>query len=240
MMIGCDIDRSIPVMPYPMHPATLRQAEHTDLIRLRRKFVRRGILFAGNQKPRYGDAKIQRKFGVQSRLGIVRALRNSFAARVTDSINSPRSERTIVLSDSRRELISATDWLPTLAGAQFFVCCPGSSQPVCHNLVEAMSVGTIPLIEYGDRITPELQDGENAICFRGLDGLLEAIDRIDRLSQEDVVRLRQNVAGFYDHHLCGTRFLAGLRDGHIDLSARRVCMPFHERNFYPPYRRLAA
>ncbi len=95
-----------------------------------------------------------------------------------------------------------------------------------------MSVGTIPIIEYGDRITPQLRDGENAICFRGRDGLVEAVERIDRMGTEELRLLSQRVASFYDQHLCGTRFLRELRDGKIDRSARRLCMPFHERNFY--------
>ena len=147
-------------------------------------------------------------------------------------VGNVRQSTPVILSDSRIESISASDWLPTLSSAQFFVCCPGSSQPTCHNLIEAMSVGTIPIIEYGDRVTPELRDGENAICFRGKIGLVEAIHRVDSLGPGQISQMRRNVSNFYDDHLCGTKFLTRLRDGGFDLTSRRVCMPFHERNFY--------
>jgi hypothetical protein len=232
MMIGRNVDRSIPVMPYPMHPATLRAHSQADIICLRQGRSRCGIFFAGNQKPKYGDAKIQRNFGVLSRLEILRTLGAQFPSRLASSMDSATGQMPIIISDSRIESISADDWLPTLAKAQFFVCCPGASQPTCHNLVEAMSVGTIPIIEYGDRLTPQLRDGENAICFRGTVGLVEAIARIDRLTPERILQMAKNVATYYEAHLCGTRFLTQLRDGKLDLTSERVCMPFHERNFY--------
>lgn len=246
MMIGRDIDRGVPVMPYPMHPATLPHAAAARLVELRATEPRQPIFFAGNQKPKYGDARMQRNFHLLSRLEVLAALAAAFPSRVLTSIssldpaNSDRPRRPIVISDSRVDPIDATDWLPTLARAQFFICCPGSSQPVCHNLIEAMSVGTIPIIEYGDRVTPELCDGEQAICFRGRRGLIEAIERVDALTAEQIARLSRNAAQFYDEHLCCTSFLRQLRDGEIDRSSGRVCMPFHERNLYQPNRPLAA
>ncbi len=48
------------------------------------------------------------------------------------------------------------------------------------------------------------------------------------------------MAGFYDQHLCGTRFMSDLRDGKLDTSARRLCLPFNERNLYPPAQLQAA
>lgn len=246
MMIGRDIDRQIPVMPYPMHPATLPHADATSLLALRASGPREPIFFAGNQKPKYGDARMQRNFRLLSRLEILGTLAAEFPLRVRASIpssapaDSDSRQRPIVISDSRIDKIRAADWLPTLAKTQFFICCPGSSQPVCHNLVEAMSVGTIPIIEYGDRVTPELCDGENAICFRGRKGLIDAIERIESLTPNQISTLSSSAASFYDQHLCCTKFLRQLRDGELDLSSSRVCMPFHERNFYSLNQPVAA
>jgi hypothetical protein len=209
------------------------------------------IYFAGNQKRSYGDAKMRRNFDVLSRLEILRTLADEFPSRVSASLvpadghrsaagGAAKGDRRIVISDSRVSPVAPQDWLATLASSEFFLCCPGSSQPTCHHLVEAMSVGAIPILEYGDRVTPRLVDGETAICFRGRRGLVEAIKRIDRLDPQQIAGLRRNVARFYDQHLCGTRFLAGLRDGDLDLSSRSVCMPFHEHNFYQSRRSVAA
>ncbi|MFK8113321.1 MAG: hypothetical protein AB8B91_14045 [Rubripirellula sp.] len=231
MMIGRDIDLAIPVMPYPMHPATLPFAGDEQLQQLR-QVSRAGVLFAGNQKPKYGAAKIAQNFGVMSRLEMLDRIAKQFPGRVVNSVSNRSVARPIVISDSRVDKIDASEWLPTLARFQFFLCCPGASQPTCHNMVEAMSVGTVPIIEYADRVTPRLEDGVNAICFSGADGLDQAIQRIERFSAQQLRELSQNAARFYDQHLCGTKFLAGLRDGKFDLSAGKICLPFHEHNFY--------
>jgi hypothetical protein len=234
MLIGRNVDRSVPVMPYPMHPATLRYLVDADLASLRRRTNhRQAILFAGCQKARYGDSWMRREFGILSRLEVLDTLRQQYANRIQESLQQSGPTRPIVLMDSRSHPIPASQWLSTLGAARFFLCCPGGRQPLCHNLVEAMSVGTIPIIEYGDRITPELVDGETAICFRGREGLLDAVRRIDGMTAEQLTELSQRVAQFYDRHLCVTRFLRGLREGEIDASTGRLCMPFHERNLYP-------
>ncbi len=103
---------------------------------------------------------------------------------------------------------------------------------MCHNVIEAMSVGAIPLIEYADRFAKPLEDGVNAICFRGLGGLQDALQRIDRLTTAERQRLRDNVVDFYETQLRGDRFLADLRDGVIEPTGGMVSMPFNDKNFF--------
>ncbi|TWU21480.1 hypothetical protein Pla52o_36660 [Novipirellula galeiformis] len=231
MLIGRDILPDRPVMPYPMHPATLRRSNHASRVALRSAFDREAILFAGSQKSRYGRAKMEESFGVLSRLDILNVLHDCS----TENASMP-----IRLQDSAVTPISSAQWLPFLAQHRFFVCCPGAAQPMCHNLIEAMSVGTIPLIEYGDRMRPELSDGENAICFQGSGGLRDAVDRIRRLSPTQLEAMSQRVTQYYDAHLCGKTFLAALRDNALTLSSTQVVMPFHSDNFYAPQRANAA
>lgn len=232
MLIGRDLIAGVPKMPYPMHPATLPLADDQSLQQLRKTSDRKGIFFAGNQKPKYGREKMQKEFGVISRLDVIETLRQSYPDRVTSTLAGFSLRDAIILSDSRSESIQPSRWLNTLARARYFLCCPGASQPMCHNLIEAMSVGTVPVIEYGDRLAPALQDGVNAITFRGKFGLIQAIKRIDGLSNEQHQQLSLGAAQYYDHYLRGERFLAGLRDGTIVCSGGVVCLPFHDRNLY--------
>ena len=239
MLIGRDLLDNCPVMPYPMHPLTLSHLDAETVLECRQSPGRRGIFFAGNQKSKYGDEKMTTQFGVISRLEILQNLRSNFADRITpEPIGQQRLP--IVLRDSNQDPIAPVDWLATLARFQFFVCCPGAAQPVCHNLVEAMSVGTIPLIEYGDRLRPGLRDGVNAICFHGPTGLVEAIKRIDRLSDAQVRELSTGAADYFDCHLCGDRFFKSLRDGAIGTEQTRICMPFHSQNLYASWPSRAA
>ncbi|MGB7327479.1 MAG: hypothetical protein WBD31_21565 [Rubripirellula sp.] len=230
--IGRDIDRSVPVMPYPMHPTTLGRISPGligDLRKHRRWF---SVLFAGNQKPRYGDDQIRQGFGLLNRIEVLDTVRQSHPQQVSERFELANRVDSIVLSDSRTDPVSASNWMPVISSANFFLCCPGSSQPTCHHLVESMSVGTIPILQYGDRVTPRLVDGVNAICFSDRASLVDAIDRAVSMSATEIQRMRLSVAEFYDEHLCGTRFVRNLRDGNLDLSANRICLPFHDHNFH--------
>ncbi|QDT05623.1 hypothetical protein K227x_40240 [Rubripirellula lacrimiformis] len=234
MQIGRDIDRTIPVMPYPMHPATLRYIDEQRLAELRDHQRWISVLFAGNQKERYGDSQIRRGFGMLNRLEMLTTITDNFEPRIVQQIAAAKSPDAIVLSDSRVDPVSASDWLPAIASADFFLCCPGSSQPTCHHLIEAMSVGTIPIIEYGDRVTPPLVDGETAICFSGRTGLIDAVHQIDEMPKHKIQTMRRNVADFYDAHLCGATFMQGLRDGTTNTDRKQICMPFHHENLSQP------
>ncbi|MEM9644727.1 MAG: hypothetical protein AAF989_07025, partial [Planctomycetota bacterium] len=223
MLIGKDRDVSDPVMPYPMHPATIPHAAPVNIRRWRSAHDRRAMLFAGRQQGRHGRATMGARFGVATRLQILDALKR---------LDGKDVAMPIIIRDSDRIPIEAPDWLPFLARHSFFICCPGVAQPMCHNIVEAMSVGTIPLVEYGDRMTPKLVDGETAICFSGVDGLRSAVHRIRRLSKTQLRKMSENVSEYYDEHLRGDLFLASLRDQTTLPSDAKLWMPFHDTNFF--------
>ncbi len=230
MLIGREPAARTWVMPYPMHPQQIQDSIDGRFNTLRTQ-MKAGIFFAGNQNRRYGRDSMHSEFGVLSRLEILSTLSKTFDVRISPREADGRDDR-IVLRDSAVDPIPAQDWMATLASHQFFLCCPGASQPVCHNAIEAMSVGTIPIIEYADRFHPELVDGVNAICFRGRKGLVAAIRRIDSMPPEKRSRLSRNVCHHYDEHLDGARFLKRLRDDLNTDFVDQVSMPFHNRNFF--------
>ena len=244
MMIGRDTHAGSTVMPYPMHHRTLQQLPVTDLRQLQsrgRCEGRGGLFFAGRLKDNYKESKIESRFGVVNRLNVIATLRHQFADRIhsrpaasgaTGHLSEHGGPTSVTLVDSRRVAIDAAEWLSTLARYDFFVCCPGVCQPMCHNVIEAMSVGTIPLIEYGDRFSPQLTDSVNAVMFRGTDGLAAAVRRIDLMTPGEISGLRRRVAEYYERHLRGDQFLAALRDSPAGQRPEILSMPFHDRNFF--------
>ena len=228
MMIGRDIVDGVPVMPYPMHPATLSKLKGIDLSELRSRPKLVQLLFAGRLDSHYGNPRIERAFGVTNRIVMLKTIHQYLGDRVATSIGESSSAKPITLVDSRSHGIAAADWLPTLASTNFFLCCPGAAQPMCHNVIEAMSVGAIPVLEYADRFVPSLQDNVNAICFRGTGRLCDALDRIDQLSAEQVQRIRANVIDHYDRYLRGDQFLRNICNANV----AKVSMPFNNKNFF--------
>lgn len=244
MMIGSDSPAGSMVMPYPMHHRTLQQLPTTNLRKLRslgQPEGRSGLFFAGRLKDNYQKSQIDSRFGVVNRLDVIGTLRHQFPERIlSHPVGSDANEQltlagnpqSITLVDSAQVAIDASDWLPTLARYDLFVCSPGVCQPMCHNVIEAMSVGTIPLIEYGDRFSPALTDSVNAVRFRGTDGLAAAVRRIDAMTPNQISELRRGVAEYYDRHLCGDAFLANLRDLPAGQRPETLSMPFHDVNLF--------
>lgn len=230
MLVGRDRIPGVSVMPYPMHPNQITDCTPGQLDYLRKQ-PKAGLFFAGNQKDRYGREAMSQEFGVVSRLSILSELKSHHADRIAAGHANGDMQK-IVLRDSALHPIAPADWMEVISQHQFFLCCPGAAQPVCHNAIESMAAGVIPLIEYGDRFSPGLTDGVNAICFRGLTGLREAITRIDRLTPEEVREMSQSTSMYYDRFLDGARFLKNARDhGTLDETGC-VSMPFHDKNLY--------
>jgi len=94
--------------------------------------------------------------------------------------------------------INVEHWLSTLARAKFFFACPGVRYPMSHNAVEALAVGTVPIIEYGDDFFPALKDGVNCIGFQGEAGLQNAIERAAAMPDEEWQRLSNNAIQYYE------------------------------------------
>ncbi|PNY36941.1 hypothetical protein [Rhodopirellula sp. MGV] len=232
MLIGCDVIPGTMVMPYPMHPRQISDLAVLQRDELRRQ-EKRGVFFAGNQKQRYGRSAMQDRFGVISRLEIVSTLQEAFSDRVCTERDNV-SDGVIHLLDTSINPIALEDWVPTLSQHQFFVCCPGASQPMCHNVIEAMSVGVIPIIEYGDRFHPELRDGETCIAFHGRQGLVKAVERAAAMPAQDRQRISRNVYRYFDRNLDGIQFMKKVFQAGRSRSEACVSMPFHESNFFDP------
>lgn len=235
LLIGRTTLDEFPVMPYPMHPSIAATATPERLHQARRRPKSRTIFFVGNQKPRYGRSTMREGFGVLSRLETIQAIRDQI-----NRATNVAAKFDICLRDSRTDPVAPRDWLTTLAMHRVFLCCPGVSQPMCHNVVEAMSVGAIPLIEYGDHLHPRLTDGVNAICFHGTAGLADAVARLDAMSDDQLADLSRGAVDYYEQHLCGRSFLNRLLATSRREANQPVCLPFHSHDLFDPQRHRAA
>ncbi|KAA0126498.1 hypothetical protein FY557_17060 [Chryseobacterium sp. SN22] len=100
--------------------------------------------------------------------------------------------------------IKMEDIRELLSYFNFYLCCPGVVMPLCHNVIEAMSVGTIPLIqkEYAEVMYPNLTHQSNAIIFNDLDDLEYIIqDKIFNYSDQEILTMKTNVLEYYDKYL---------------------------------------
>jgi hypothetical protein len=81
------------------------------------------------------------------------------------------------------------------------MCFSGTDLPMCHNVIESMSVGTIPILSYADWFFPSLEHKKNAIIYSGAVDLISKIKEVLAMNQETMDEMRRNVMDYYDQYL---------------------------------------
>ena len=191
------------VMPYFMHPEQYKYEARRRVAGMRANRRRLRILFSGNlaredyQNPLPGDklTRFEIAQALQTMSGIElpteeKEFREMFL----------RAHKPCVIHDRRGFAVADANWLETIAQSDFFLCLPGSRMPLCHNVIEAMAVGTIPILNYGEWLNPPLRHGDTCIGFNTLAELRERIEEILNLDENSVERFRQNVINYYEEH----------------------------------------
>jgi hypothetical protein len=201
------------IIPFPMHPLQANiSAEKLDECRARSRIMR--IFFSGDTKDyrrtwvRYPKPKLPR-------LPVVSAVMDEMVSEVL-VISDPRGlgelgngpyTNKCVMTASSDVRIEPHDWLGTIAMADFFLSPPGIVMPMCHNIIEAMAVGTIPITNYPEWLDPHLEHMENCIVFDERDDLIAQLKLVLDMTQEEIVRLRSNVLDYYDTYMRPDKFI---------------------------------
>jgi len=163
------------------------------------------ILFLGNSSSElYSRITTDGLFDVIDRVRLREVLHRLPACRAAKAgIKCGVQVPGIQMIDSVVSQVAMEDFRQVVSGFGFFLCAPGVFMPLCHNLVEAMSVGTVPIIQkaYADLMVPPLTDGLNAVVFNDEAQLLERVDKILQMPASRIGELREGVRDYYENHL---------------------------------------
>ncbi|GAB3288122.1 hypothetical protein [Hymenobacter tenuis] len=231
------LKKDFPLMPYAMHPDIYKNGQYESIFSLRSTRKKIKIFFAGNISDIYYNNDILNKvFNIMTRWEIVNNLKMGLLDHLIEKFNYKKH---IIESDFTNKLvlnvwdqneklnseshIPYSEWLATISKSVFFLHCPGISVPQCHNQIESISVGCIPITEFPDMFDPPLIDGFNAITFEGEEGLIAAITRVLNLSKEDCEIMKNNVIDYYDNYLSPQKFLNKL----LEFSVDNTCNKFY-------------
>jgi len=208
------------VMPYPMHPLIYAAGHDGDRHRLRHADRAVRLFFAGNVDAHaYTSSSsmqaIRSRFEMMDRASVISSLLEGLdgrAQRIRDrgawqSLLAAGQARQTVLAIDSSFRIPLDDWLETLSRCDVFLAPPGVFMPLCHNAVEAMAVGCIPLTNYADWFTPRLMHMRNCIEFTDEDDLVEKAKMVLKMEPERLAAMRANVIDYYDRFLDPDRFL---------------------------------
>jgi hypothetical protein len=225
----CDAAGPFYRLPYGVHPGFAAHGRDALFSAQRPAARTTRVLFAGNTDPRLYDSDLWRarkaQYGIElTRVEAVNLLQERLAddqllVADWDADDLPR----LFDGSSRDKLFMARwnayrgpEWPRALGAAEFFLALPGVSMPMCHNIIEAMAAGSIPITNYPSWFLPGLVDGQDCLTFTDAASLAAAVERALTMPSTEVQRLRAGVLRYYDRHLAPTRVpeaLAALPDG---------------------------
>jgi len=199
------------IAPYTLHPNFHQSYPSESTFAEYRTSKRRiQVLFAGNTEiNKYNRRELVDEFNVMTRVQVIDFIKNKYKDGKNLSLVSDKNVfyemftghtnlTPLVISEAKCD---NKDWLQIVSNATFFLCPPGVYMPWCHNLIEAMAVGTIPILQYADLMVPRLKHLENCLTFSNFEELQHAIDLALKLDQGEVSRMKANVIQYYQNYL---------------------------------------
>lgn len=83
--------------------------------------------------------------------------------------------------------------------------------PHSHNMIEAMSVGTIPVTQYGRHLHPPLRDRCDCVAYSDLADLDSILEELMLMDPEDIEGLRSGVRDYFSDHIDPKHVVDGWR-----------------------------
>jgi len=231
-----DAAQDMVTMPYFCHPDFYRLGldQRARTLRDGSRTIR--VLFAGG----INDEKYQTglQFPIMNRTVVLRTATEALGAnlrviRTRDEVREVLAGLSqpalFVLSENTDEstrLHRATprQYQTLLSRSDFFLAPPGVLMPHCHNIIEAMAVGAIPITNYGAYMSPPLEHDANCIEFETPEDLTAQLHRVLSMPESEIRRMRASVVRYYESHLDPTAFgqvLANRPSGDFTLRVNR-------------------
>lgn len=198
--------------PFFMHPwtASIRppQPEETSTARL---------FFGGNtEEEKYDKDVLREVYHMLTRremLEATAAVTPAFRPQDAASWLASPEFHPFVLCETQHCKIPQQRWLEALGKADFFLACPGVGMPLCHNLIEALAAGSIPILQYAAYLPQPLKDKVNCLAFSDAESLRKVIGVALAMSPENIRIMRANVRQHYEEFLAPGSFAKRLISG---------------------------
>ncbi|MBM3441404.1 MAG: hypothetical protein FJX89_01765 [Bacteroidetes bacterium] len=190
-------------LPYFVHPLlgpTFSQSAIKDQKRNRRR-----IFMYGEPNLPSDKGMVHDFFGLIDRSSIFEMLHTSDIAAYEPTsfedllhwLGQEEATAMLCLLDSRKVWIPIERWIEVLSSFDFFIATPGYCMPHAHNLIEALGVGTIPMLQYHNQLRPALLPNVHCIVFSDPGSMLSAVRQALQFSVEQVTKMRESVLDYY-------------------------------------------
>jgi hypothetical protein len=166
------------------------------------------LFFSGNLKPKfYQDFDDEGFFGMPGRLDLLEALKaSSLHLQLNPKLEDIKNKawnKQVLVCDSDCCKVPHEDWREILAKMDYLLAFPGQKMPFCHNVYEAMSVGTIPVLhqKYAALFSPPLADGLHCFTFSDADDFIAVCSKALSTTLDTRHQMHQAVQDYYQQYL---------------------------------------
>ena len=167
------------------------------------------LLFAGNAKaPKYDAPVLADKYNVLSRVRALAIAESSFGAELVrrpltldQLIPSQEHRKSLTIATTQDLRIPSEQWIETLALADFYFACPGVEMPLCHNLIESLAAGSIPILQYHQYLHPSLTHGENCLVYSDEISLVEMLQLALNMPSDEIESMKTAAQEYYKAYL---------------------------------------
>ena len=164
------------------------------------------IAFAGDfRTDLYSKKKVFEYFGHLNRSDMLNTIISQFKdVEILQTNNfSNVSEQKVIIADNAKVRFSPLDFRKFIAIFDFVLCFPGIHMPLCHNIIESMSLGTIPILHksYAKLMSPELIHLENAFIFDDFDSFDSTFKKVFSLDDNTLTAMHKNVENYSKKYL---------------------------------------
>ena len=110
-------------------------------------------------------------------------------------------ENKIVLLDINNFEIPKEYYFKILLQTNFFIHMCGVTYPYCHNQIESMMAGCIPVTQFSDFFIPPFQHEINSLLFKTLDELIDILLKLNVCNYNNMIQaMRENTVDYYMTH----------------------------------------
>ncbi len=202
------------IFPFPVHPVHANYDFTNKVVNLRKNVRCVKIFFSGDLKG-YDKNHISYPAPKLPRLDMVNTIlkhmpdKSIFVGdqQEASELFDVSYTNKCVLVDTGKIWLDDSRWLDYLSQVDFFLAPPGICMPMCHNIIEAMAVGAIPVTSYPEWFEPSLKEMKTCITYTSADNLIGKINQVLAMDQSVIDNLRANVIGYYQDHLAPHRFI---------------------------------
>ena len=193
-------------IPMIMHPEFYRKRMWNKSVNPVKK-RKKSIFMAGSfYRKAYREIK-HTPFKIESRTEVYDYLKENKLLTKVNSFEDlqillkSNSDNFCVIVDSFR--IDRNELRETISHFDYYLALPGVVMPLSHNLIEALSVGSIPIIheEYAQLMIPNLKHMHNAIVYNNIEDLPDKIKLAYNLDDKVLSKMKNNASKYYQENL---------------------------------------